>query len=93
VAHGILAKDPFTTLDRRGVGELVRIAVERGRGRRPDLEIGACGEQAGDPESIGFFVECGLDYVSCSPPRVPVARLEVGRATVLAEGTGSSDTR
>jgi len=93
LAHGILAKDPFTTLDRRGVGELVRIAVERGRGRRPDLEIGACGEQAGDPESIGFFVECGLDYVSCSPPRVPVARLEVGRATVLAEGTGSSDTR
>ncbi len=93
LSDGILPKDPFTTLDPRGVGELIRIAVERGRRTRPDLELGACGEQAGDPDSIAFFVECGLDYVSCSPPRVPVARLEVGRAAVLAEGTSLSDTR
>ncbi|EAP98923.1 pyruvate phosphate dikinase [Janibacter sp. HTCC2649] len=93
LSDGILPKDPFTTLDPRGVGELIRIAVERGRRTRPDLELGACGEQAGDPDSIAFFVDCGLDYVSCSPPRVPVARLEVGRAAVLAEGTSLSDTR
>jgi len=93
VSGGILAADPFTRIDRPGVGELIKIAVERGRKARPGLQIGVCGEHAGDPGSIGFFVECGVDYVSCSPPRVPVARLEVGRAAVLAEGTAASDSR
>ncbi|MEO6020819.1 MAG: pyruvate, phosphate dikinase [Knoellia sp.] len=93
VSGGILQADPFTRIDRQGVGELIRIAIERGRQARPGLPMGVCGEHAGDPISIGFFVECGVDYVSCSPPRVPVARLEVGRAAVLAGGTGASDTR
>jgi len=72
---------------------LIQIAIERGRKAQPGLQVGVCGEHAGDPASIGFFVECGVDYVSCSPPRVPVARLEVGWAAVLAHGTGRSDTR
>lgn len=93
VSGGILEADPFTRIDRQGVGELIQVAIERGRKARPGLQVGVCGEHAGDPISIGFFVECGVDYVSCSPPRVPVARLEVGRAAVLAGGTGASDTR
>jgi pyruvate, orthophosphate dikinase len=88
---GLLADDPFTRLDETGVGELIQIAVERGRAVRPDLGLGACGEHAGDPESIAFLGRAGLDYVSCSPPRVPVARLEAGRAAVSASATG--DTR
>ena len=71
---------PFESLDRDGVGELVRIAVERGRTVRPGLKLGVCGEHGGDPDSIHFFDSVGLDYVSCSPFRVPVARLEAGRA-------------
>lgn len=90
---GLLPEDPFVTLDQRGVGELVRIAVDRGRAARPGLELGVCGEHAGDPASIRFLTGCGVDYVSCSPPRVPVARLEVGRATVLQEGVSASDSR
>ncbi|MDF2091795.1 pyruvate, phosphate dikinase [Knoellia sp. 3-2P3] len=78
---GIFAVSPFETLDRDGVGSLVRYAVEKGRGVRPDLHLGVCGEHGGDPESIHFFEEVGLDYVSCSPFRVPVARLEAGRAS------------
>ena len=73
--------------DTEGVGRLVRIAVEEGRRTRPDLHVGVCGEHGGDPDSIDFFHEVGLDYVSCSPFRVPVARLEAGRAAV--SGTGS----
>jgi pyruvate, orthophosphate dikinase len=88
---GVFAASPFETLDREGVGRLVRIAVEEGRAARPDLETGVCGEHGGDPESIHFFHEVGLDYVSCSPFRVPVARLEAGRAA-LAD-TGTSDSR
>ena len=78
---GVFGVSPFETLDRDGVGRLVRIAV-RGGPRRPgpDLKIGVCGEHGGDPESVHFFHEVGLDYVSCSPFRVPVARLEAGRA-------------
>ena len=78
--RGIFGISPFETLDRVGVGALVREAVERGRRTRPDLHLGICGEHGGDPDSIHFFEEVGLDYVSCSPFRVPVARLEAGRA-------------
>ncbi|GAA3336544.1 hypothetical protein GCM10020358_09210 [Amorphoplanes nipponensis] len=80
---------PFETIDRDGVGELVRIAVERGRATRPDLTIGVCGEHGGDPASVQFFHRAGLDYVSCSPFRVPVARLEAGRAAGTAENSDS----
>ncbi len=91
---GILAFDPFTTLDVVGVGQLVAMAVRDGRRQRPGLGLGACGEHAGDPASIHFLADLGVDYVSCSPPRVPVARLEAGRAAVLAESEGlRSDTR
>ncbi len=88
---GIFATSPFETLDRDGVGRLVRLAVDEGRAARPDLKIGVCGEHGGDPESVHFFHHAGLDYVSCSPFRVPVARLEAGRAA-LPE-TGGSDSR
>ena len=71
----VLRRDPFVSIDRAGVGELVRLAVDRGRQTRPDLSLGICGEHGGDPESIDFFEELGLDYVSCSPHRAPVARL------------------
>ena len=88
-ANGVLAVSPFETVDPRGVGRLVKIAVEEGRAARPDLHLGVCGEHGGDPESIRFFHAVGLDYVSCSPFRVPVARLEAGRSAVAA----ASDTR
>jgi len=78
--HGILEKDPFVTLDAEGVGQLVRIGVEKGRRVKPDLKIGVCGEHGGDPSSIRFFHEVGLDYVSCSPYRVPIARLAAAQA-------------
>ena len=84
---GVFGVSPFETLDRDGVGALVREAVRRGRRTRPDLHLGICGEHGGDPDSIHFFDEVGLDYVSCSPFRVPVARLEAGRAQ-----SGPSDT-
>ncbi len=79
---GILARDPFVSLDTEGVGELVTIAVERGRRARHDLKLGICGEHGGDPDSIGFCHRVGLDYVSCSPYRVPVARLAAARAAL-----------
>ncbi|KUM84803.1 MULTISPECIES: pyruvate, phosphate dikinase [Streptomyces] len=88
---GIFTTSPFETLDRDGVGRLVRIAVDEGRAARPDLKIGVCGEHGGDPESVHFFHTAGLDYVSCSPFRVPVARLEAGRAAL--EATEGSDSR
>ncbi len=77
---GVLDADPFVTLDQEGVGELVRIAVQRGRAVRPDLKLGICGEHGGDPDSIHFFHQAGLDYVSCSPYRVPIARLAAAQA-------------
>ena len=80
--------DPFQTIDVDGVGELVRIAVERGRAARPDLLIGVCGETGGDPASIMFYDEVGLDYVSCSPFRVPLARLAAAQASILHEKEG-----
>jgi pyruvate,orthophosphate dikinase len=87
---GIFGVSPFETLDRDGIGRLVRIAVEEGRASNPNLRIGICGEHGGDPDSIHFCNEVGLDYVSCSPFRIPVARLEAGRAALETAG---SDTR
>ncbi|GAA0846213.1 pyruvate, phosphate dikinase [Streptosporangium amethystogenes subsp. fukuiense] len=87
---GIFGVSPFETLDRDGVGRLVTIAAEQGRKARPDLKLGICGEHGGDPDSIHFCHQVGLDYVSCSPFRVPVARLEAARATLAGAG---SDTR
>ncbi|MGO1511332.1 MAG: pyruvate, phosphate dikinase [Actinomycetaceae bacterium] len=85
LANGVLTISPFETIDADGVGALVRIGAERGRATKPGLKLGVCGEHGGDPESIHFFEQVGLDYVSCSPFRVPVARLEAGRAAVSAE--------
>ncbi len=87
--QGIFAVSPFESLDIEGVGSLVRQAVAAGRKARPDLHLGVCGEHGGDPDSIHFFDEVGLDYVSCSPFRVPVARLEAARSAVMGGGTGS----
>lgn len=87
---GIFGISPFESIDRDGVGRLIRIAAEEGRAVRPDLKLGVCGEHGGDPESVHFFHEVGLDYVSCSPFRVPVARLEAGRAAITG---GDSDSR
>ncbi|MFG3257580.1 pyruvate, phosphate dikinase [Streptomyces sp. NPDC048172] len=83
--QGLLRASPFETIDPEGVGRLVRTALERGRAARPGLTVGVCGEHGGDPASVHFFHRAGLDYVSCSPFRVPVARLEAGRATILQE--------
>ncbi|MGW1229684.1 pyruvate, phosphate dikinase [Streptomyces sp. NPDC001478] len=86
---GIFGVSPFETIDKDGVGSLVRSAVAAGRATRPDLKLGICGEHGGDPESVHFFHEVGLDYVSCSPFRIPVARLEAGRAAAEAKGSDS----
>jgi len=86
---GIFGVSPFETLDRDGVGRLIRIAAEEGRRTRPGIKLGICGEHGGDPDSVHFCHEVGLDYVSCSPFRIPVARLEAGRAAVAAEGSDS----
>jgi pyruvate,orthophosphate dikinase len=82
VSKGILEIDPFISVDRDGVGELVKIGVERGRKTRPDLKVGICGEHGGDPASVAFCHEIGLDYVSCSPYRVPIARLAAAQAAL-----------
>ena len=86
IAKGIYEKDPFVTLDQEGVGDLVRIAVERGRRTRPDVKLGICGEHGGDPASISFCEQVGLDYVSCSPYRVPIARLAAAQAALANKG-------
>jgi len=85
LAKGLIARDPFVSLDTDGVGELIRIAADRGRSMRPKLKLGICGEHGGDPDSIHFCHNAGLDYVSCSPFRVPVARLAAAQAAVLRE--------
>jgi pyruvate,orthophosphate dikinase len=90
---GIFGVSPFESLDRDGVGRLVRIAAEEGRRARPGLKLGVCGEHGGDPDSVHFFHEVGLDYVSCSPFRVPVARLESGRAAAAEKAGQASDSR
>jgi pyruvate,orthophosphate dikinase len=84
-AQGIIEQDPFVTLDQEGVGELVRIGVERGRAVRPNIKLGICGEHGGDPASIDFCERVGLDYVSCSPYRVPIARLAAAQASLAAQ--------
>jgi pyruvate,orthophosphate dikinase len=81
----ILKKDPFQTIDRDGIGTLIRDAVEKGRAARPELKIGICGEHGGDAESVKFCFECGFDYVSCSPYRLPIARLAGAQAAIEAE--------
>ncbi len=90
LAAGLLRRNPFETIDVGGVGALVEIAVERGRAANRKLKLGVCGEHGGDPASVAFFQRVGLDYVSCSPFRVPVARLAAAQAIV---GTAGSDTR
>lgn len=87
---GVFSVSPFESIDTQGVGGLVALAVEKGRATRPDIHLGVCGEHGGDPESIHFFHGVGLDYVSCSPFRIPIARLEAGRAAVVS---GGGDTR
>jgi pyruvate, orthophosphate dikinase len=89
---GLLPRNPFETVDAQGVGELVRVATTRGRASRPSLKVGVCGEHGGDPASISVFYDAGLDYVSCSPYRVPVARLAAAQA-VLAAGKGHAGGR
>ncbi|MGW5212369.1 MULTISPECIES: pyruvate, phosphate dikinase [unclassified Streptomyces] len=84
---GIFGVSPFETIDKDGVGSLVKLAAEAGRATRPGLKLGVCGEHGGDPESVHFFHQVGLDYVSCSPFRIPVARLEAGRAAVTSNGS------
>ncbi len=95
VEKGILKKDPFATIDRAAVGELMRTCVERGRRTNSELKIGVCGEHGGDPESVKFFHQIGVDYVSCSPYRVPVARFAASQAAILTkrESSGNLDTR
>jgi pyruvate,orthophosphate dikinase len=83
---GILERNPFETLDQEGVGELMRIAVERGRGVKPELKLGICGEHGGEPASVAFCHDLGLDYVSCSPYRVPLARLAAAQAALAEAG-------
>ncbi|MGH7101824.1 MAG: putative PEP-binding protein, partial [Acetobacteraceae bacterium] len=85
VEVGILEKDPFVSLDTVGVGALMRIAAEKGRRQKPGLKLGICGEHGGDPASIRFCETVGLDYVSCSPYRVPVARLAAAQAALSAQ--------
>jgi pyruvate,orthophosphate dikinase len=81
-SRGILSADPFVSIDRDGVGELVKIGVERGRKTRKGLKVGICGEHGGDPASVAFCHQIGLDYVSCSPFRVPIARLAAAQAAL-----------
>ena len=82
VEEGILPQNPFQSLDQKGVGRLVSICVEEGKAANPGLEIGICGEHGGDPASIDFCHRAGLDYVSCSPYRIPIARLAAAQATI-----------
>ena len=81
--NGIISRDPFVSIDRDGVGALIEMSVERGRSSRPKIKLGICGEHGGDPDSIKFCDEIGLDYVSCSPYRVPVARLAAAQSAIL----------
>src|SRR2546428_10139673 len=91
VEQGILPRNPFQTIDRDGVGQLMRMCVQKGRKVRQDLEIGICGEHGGDPASIAFCHEIGLNYVSCSPFRVPVARLAAAHAKLRQEASRPRD--
>ena len=90
VKSGVLTGDPFQSLDEVGVGELVTLGTERGRRARADLKVGICGEHGGDPASVRFFHRAGLDYVSCSPYRVPIARLAAAQEALAADAGGES---
>jgi pyruvate,orthophosphate dikinase len=90
---GLLARNPFEVVDPDGVGELVRLGVSRGRATRPGLKVGVCGEHGGDPESIGTFFQAGVDYVSCSPFRVPVARLAAAQAVLAAASAAGAKAK
>jgi len=83
IQQGVYEHDPFRSIDQVGVGALVQMAVQKGRSVRPDIEVGVCGEHGGDPASVAFFHRAGLDYVSCSPYRVPIARLAAAQAALL----------
>ncbi len=91
--QGLLKRNPFETIDQSGVGELVEIAAVRGREAKPGIKLGVCGEHGGDPESIDLFYRVGLDYVSCSPFRVPIARLSAAQAVLAAAGAKKSETK
>jgi pyruvate,orthophosphate dikinase len=88
--QGILEKDPFVTIDQNGVGQLMKLSVEKGRRARPNLKVGICGEHGGEPASVEFCHRLGLDYVSCSPFRVPIARLAAAQAQLREAGVGES---
>ena len=89
--HGILERNPFETLDQSGVGDLMRIAVERGRSTKDDIKLGICGEHGGDPDSVKFCNKLGLNYVSCSPRRIPVARLAAAQAVLESATSEKQD--
>jgi pyruvate,orthophosphate dikinase len=91
--NGILEKDPFQTLDQEGVGQLVKMGVTKGRSTRPNLKVGICGEHGGDPASVEFCYSIGLTYVSCSPYRVPIARMAAAHARLKEKGVGGSGTK
>jgi len=91
--NNIIEKDPFQTLDQEGVGQLVKMGVEKGRKTRPNLKVGICGEHGGDPASVEFCFKTGLNYVSCSPYRVPIARLAAAHAKLKEKGVGGSGTK
>jgi pyruvate,orthophosphate dikinase len=84
--RGLLKSDPFVSIDVKGVGELIRIAVRGGRKTRKNIKLGICGEHAGDPDSVRFCHQIGLDYVSCSPYRIPIARLAAAQAALIGMG-------
>ena len=84
VERGLFARNPFESIDPHGVGRLIELAINEGRAANPELIVGVCGEHGADPESIVFFQGCGVDYVSCSPPRLPIARLAAAQAALLS---------
>ena len=90
VEKKILSADPFQILDQEGIGELIQIGIERGRKSRPGLKVGICGEHGGEPSSVGFCHRVGMDYVSCSPYRVPIARLAAAHAAIKGASTKSA---
>ena len=85
VEKGIFDVDPFVSLDQEGVGQLVKIGIEKGRSTRPNIKVGICGEHGGDPRSVEFFHRAGMDYVSCSPYRVPIARFAAAQAVIRSK--------